>query len=420
VIRDVDPDMDVGCATEVPNETWAFQSPIIPNAILSDVLVGVKSEMEAIESSLFREALLDFVAIGGTKGLDEFMESSNKFIFLISRQLRDGDSRIAVRTKTDRFLRGGFGDFSELALAAIEHLVDLVCSNRLLPEHVAWMVCRFVVSTGCMSVEDGATQGHMVLGISVATESRMASGENKFELLASGCAENRETLTDAETSHVVLELFVESIMPIGVDDSAKNVPYECLLVARVEVAQDGRLGDTPIVGDTGSEEALLFGRILPVETNGLFLARGERVKEDLDESFRRFWGFLQGEQGLCAERGRKGCSGRGCVNETTAIPTRGGSWPIARGRNIHECAPDRETLRVGIRRADIIPHSEGGEQSTVGIPLWESLELQFQGGSGTVETRTNRPDGNAQNISDLFIGQILHFPKDENGSVVVG
>jgi len=51
-IGDVDPHVHVWVAAEVPDETWPFESPIVPDLVPSGVFVGVESQMEFLKSTL--------------------------------------------------------------------------------------------------------------------------------------------------------------------------------------------------------------------------------------------------------------------------------------------------------------------------------------------------------------------------------
>src|SRR5262249_52929333 len=68
------------------------------------------------------------------------------------------------------------------------------------------------------------------------------------------------------------------------DQPLPDVVDGVLLLAGVEVAADDRVGDLPVVGDEGAQQAaaLLLVDVVPGEADGLALLLGERVVQALD------------------------------------------------------------------------------------------------------------------------------------------
>ena len=63
-------------------------------------------------------------------------------------------------------------------------------------------------------------------------------------------------------------------MPTRIDDPLENRLDQVLLVFRVEVTQNRRFSDVPIVGHSGPEQSPILGGVVPIETDSLPLALG--------------------------------------------------------------------------------------------------------------------------------------------------
>ena len=72
-------------------------------------------------------------------------------------------------------------------------------------------------------------------------------------------AEQRDALAGAPqlAAGVVAQLLQELAVPLGVDQSLEDVVDDVLLFLRVEAAADDRLGDLPVVGNVGAQQAAL-------------------------------------------------------------------------------------------------------------------------------------------------------------------
>ncbi len=81
-------------------------------------------------------------------------------------------------------------------------------------------------------------------------------------------------------------------------------------------------------------------------------------------------------------------------------------------------APKREPWRVNTEHPDIIPQIDAAAFLAIGIPLWESFELLLEGSPGTVQAGSNRSYGDSEDIGDLFVSEIFHFPEHEDGPVI--
>src|SRR5207248_7376948 len=56
VAGDVNPDMNVRCAAEIPDESRTFQSPVVPFAVITQIAFLIKCQAAAIETALFLQA----------------------------------------------------------------------------------------------------------------------------------------------------------------------------------------------------------------------------------------------------------------------------------------------------------------------------------------------------------------------------
>ncbi len=290
VIGDVDPHVDVRCAAVVPHEGRAFDSPDVPDAIFADVVLGVVREVATFEAALGFEALGDFVAIALAVRLDEHRHDFLQMLFLVARQFANGQAlEVAAFAAEGDFLFGRQTFFEErlLLLFAIEHLVQLVGGFGLRPEDIAGMGWAFVEAVGGVAVEDRAAEGDVVGGVAVATDGHVPAGHHEFELLAAGMAKNGDAVVRAVAFGVVGELLIDPRVPFGVDDSLEDAADDVLLIFVVKIAGDELVGDVPIVGDTGSQQATLGVFEVPGETHGFALAGREGVVEDFYERLGR-------------------------------------------------------------------------------------------------------------------------------------
>src|SRR5947209_7011317 len=81
-----------------------------------------------------------------------------------------------------------------LLLLVVEHLVNLVGLDGLLPEYVARMVHFFIKSLGGMAIENRAAECHVLAGIAVSTKGHVPTRHDEFELFAPWFAEDGDAL----------------------------------------------------------------------------------------------------------------------------------------------------------------------------------------------------------------------------------
>src|SRR5262249_9864122 len=240
-IGDVDPDVNVGFAAEVPDEGWAFKTPIVPDAIVAEIAFLVEGEVALIQTALGIQALDDFIAVGGAEGLEEDLEDALQFLALIARHIGDGDALEDAQraAETDLFFGGHAGDDEcFFLLSSIEHVIEHVGFEGLWPEDVVRVIGALVQVLGLVSVEDGAGEGHVLGAVAIAPESHMPAGENKLELASARLSKNSDALAVAKPTDIILELLVEAAVPVGAGNSFKNGADHGLLVGSVEGAVD--------------------------------------------------------------------------------------------------------------------------------------------------------------------------------------
>ena len=75
----------------------------------------------------------------------------------------------------------------------------------------------------------------------------MSSREHKLELVRPRITEDGDALVMTKSTRVIFELFVKASMPIGLDDSFKDIANQCLLLGCVEVTFDLGAGDISII-----------------------------------------------------------------------------------------------------------------------------------------------------------------------------
>jgi hypothetical protein len=152
----------------------------------------------------------------------------------------------------------------------------------------------------------------------------MPTGQHELKALGTRLPEYRKALTFAPTSHVIFELLVKTIVPRRVDHSFKDRFDKIALIGVVEIAQQRRFGDVPIIGYPCSQQPSILGRMVPIKTYSLSLILGESVVEGLYQGLRgrarrrsqQISGWMT--QTACKARQRQGT---GCCEEFPAMQT---------------------------------------------------------------------------------------------------
>src|SRR5262249_6308986 len=128
IVTDIDPDVYVRLAAEVPDERRTFQPPVVPFFVVAQVAVLVERETAGVEPALLLEAFLTFILILFAIRLDEAHEHLVDLGLLVARHLRHGQpGALTVRSvEVDTGFSRTAGDEGYVALLAIEHLVNFV------------------------------------------------------------------------------------------------------------------------------------------------------------------------------------------------------------------------------------------------------------------------------------------------------
>ncbi len=166
------------------------------------------------------------------------------------------------------------------------------------------MARLLVAAAGRVTVENRPAESDVRFGMSIGTEGHVPPRHDELELIAARLAENGDVLLFSPrlAARVVFELLEETGIPFRVNDAAENIVDNGLLLPRVKIAADGRLGDVPIVGHACSQQAARGLDEIPIEAHNLLLLVGQGVVERLDGGFGgtalagRGGGFGRGEQ----------------------------------------------------------------------------------------------------------------------------
>ena len=150
-------------------------------------------------------------------------------------------------------------------LLSVEHFEDAVGGQGLRPENIVRVARLFVEAAGSVAVDDRAAKGHVLGRMAVATQRDVPAGEDELELLAARRAEDRHALL-AKTVFVVLQLPIQPCDPVGLNQADEDLADQPLLVGRVEIAVDHRLGDVPVGRDPRPQQAERLGLVVPGES----------------------------------------------------------------------------------------------------------------------------------------------------------
>src|SRR5882672_1686344 len=155
-----------------------------------------------------------------------------------------------ARKCNSRFL-GSMVNESQAPLPAIQHFINLAGMLGLRPKHVSRVTGGFPEPAGGMAVKNGAAKSDAAVRVAIRSKRQMPSGNNELKLVASGRAENRDTLIGAPRTSpgVIPELLEELRVPIGVYDALEYFVNQRLLRVGEKAAANGPLGDLPMVGN---------------------------------------------------------------------------------------------------------------------------------------------------------------------------
>jgi len=88
----VNPNVYVGSATEVPDERWAFEAPVVPFSVDSYVVLLVEGKTAFSKSPLLLEAVVHLVPVSLLVRLDETFQQMRDCSLLLSCHSRDRQS----------------------------------------------------------------------------------------------------------------------------------------------------------------------------------------------------------------------------------------------------------------------------------------------------------------------------------------
>ena len=222
------------------------------------------------------------------EGFKDDLEDPLDLASLVSGEVADRGAleRSALTLETDPFLgRHAVSEKGLLSLRATQRLEELVGLYGLMPEDIVRVIGFFVESLSFMGVEDGSPEGDMCGAVAIAAQGHVTTGEDELELATSRFTENGDGLPLAESAHIVLELLVEALVPIGAGHAFKDAPDEGLLILVVEVAGHDGIGDAPVVLDPGAQETPFRIGMIPAKAYGPALFLAQVIMEYLDEGF---------------------------------------------------------------------------------------------------------------------------------------
>lgn len=134
-------------AAEEPDEGWAFDAPVVIDAVVAEIALFIEGEAAMVEPALRGEAFHRLVLIGFTKRLQHVVEDVLKLRFLIGGELghRTAGELAVLTFEAHEFLgRHLLREERKRLMLGIEHTLKLVCLQRLMPEDVMRVMRLFV------------------------------------------------------------------------------------------------------------------------------------------------------------------------------------------------------------------------------------------------------------------------------------
>ncbi len=150
---DIRPNVNMGLAPEIPYHLGAFDLPYVPDAIIADILLLVVGEVELVEVVGLDE-LHGLVSVFLAEGCEEVSKYLAQEPLLVcgklgGRQpLQSFGRTLGLDCLVAAFPTAAFIEKGDLALLAVEGLVELVGPLSLEPVGVAGMIGSFVKSFG--------------------------------------------------------------------------------------------------------------------------------------------------------------------------------------------------------------------------------------------------------------------------------
>jgi hypothetical protein len=100
-----------------------------------------------------------------------------------------------------------------------------------------------------VAIEDRPAKGDVIGRVAIAANGHVTAGHHELKIAIAGRTKNRQALVLAKTTSVVLQLFVNLGLPLGLDQSFKDLADHLPLILGIEVGVDALFGDVPVVGN---------------------------------------------------------------------------------------------------------------------------------------------------------------------------
>ncbi len=252
--------------------------------------------MQVVDSARL-DVFEGFLGVLLAEGSEEIPHHFHEVILLVRAEIPCPDSLQAgfLAGQLDRLVAPfapTLAEQGDLALLAIEHLVDLVGGDGLVPVGVFFVLGTFVEALASVAVEDGPPEGGPFHRVTVAAAGAVATAQDELELAGSGFAEDRYrgTAFEAFDSAVPLDL-VEDLLGVflAVDSHEDALDHGLLILG--EALHLG-LGDLPVVVHLQAQ------LVIEGEADHLALLVAQGIVEGLHQGFRRVRGrFLLGGEG---------------------------------------------------------------------------------------------------------------------------
>ena len=187
-----------------------------------------------------------------------------------------------------------------------------------MPEDITGMGRFFKRRLPLVGIEDRAAKSDMVGTVPITTLRHVPAGQDKFERVSPRFPEDRDRLVVAKSTHVILELLVPAIQPVGVGHPLEDVAHQDLLVSSKKAALDRGPGDLPVILQPCSQQATCLVHMVPGKADFLSLLGVERLVKTSDQGF----GNLLASPGSSIGTPRQGdAGGRQC--QGTCLPEKG-------------------------------------------------------------------------------------------------
>ena len=208
--------------------------------------------------------------------------------FLIRTQFghRDSWAVLLFASEADGGLFGDLCDLSESALLTIEHVINFVRHQGLLPEDIARVIRFFIEGLTRVAIKERATKRHVIGGVAITSKRHVPPRHHEFKFPGTRGPENRDILVVTEAARIVFELLVITTMPFGGDDAFENLSNKMFLLSIEKLTVDLRRCDMPVVTHMGSKEPSIAILMIPVKTDRFFLTFIQRFEQHFDERFR--------------------------------------------------------------------------------------------------------------------------------------